>query len=90
MPRSKKQSSLDPPPPIFNLRRPEQEQPLSVEAKEAVLGMLAKAGEQLRRDLYAGLIRAQTDPHGVRAEALALQKILNRMRVLLTEAMNHG
>lgn len=48
--------------------------------------MLETAIAQVREGLYAGLIRARTDPAGVRAEAIALDKIGARLRVLLTEA----
>ena len=50
-----------------------------------MLEQLERALSQIRADLYAGLIRARTDPLGVRAEAIALDKLGARLRVLLTE-----
>ena len=54
--------------------------------REQLLEKLQTAAEQVGAELYAGFIRAKTDPMGVRAEALAVERVTARLRQLLTEA----
>lgn len=47
--------------------------------------LVEQAHETLKGELYASLIRAQTDPIAVRAEALALDRMKVKLLRLLTE-----
>ncbi len=53
--------------------------------EKAVLRMLVERAEkQLNAELFAGLIRVQSDPAGVRAEAMAVRKSASRLLTELT------
>ncbi len=46
--------------------------------------LVERAEKQLNAELFAGLIRVQSDPAGVRAEAVAVRKIASRLLTELT------
>lgn len=52
--------------------------------KQRLRELLALAEKRLNEELFAGLLRVQTDPMGVRAEALAVKKVCSRLIADLT------